>query len=244
MDKRAMLDLRPPSCRHCVSLLLSRMCPILQDSRYSHGFLFPSEATRVRRNIISYPNNTSANVLGEQPASWTASSVNGATPTAWAHSSVSTFGTRYTPPVPDLSTVESVEALVEGSDMSLLREGSLSPRIFFVTYNSYQRRESDDLRVCLGSSRRSQKSIRKQARRWNHRCSFHQETYVVLGNCNRASRERRVFRVRNAVTTRARCCCNTVIESILAASALICFTHLSLDPGFVPLALYHVHPSH
>ncbi|KAF7985355.1 hypothetical protein HWV62_6577 [Athelia sp. TMB] len=91
---------------------------------YSHGFLFPSEATRVRRSIISYPNNTSANVLGEQPTSWTAASMNGATPTAWAHSSVSTFGTRYTPPVPDLSTVESVEALVEGSDMSLLREGS------------------------------------------------------------------------------------------------------------------------
>ena len=45
------------------------------------------------------------------------------TPAAWGHSSVSTFHARYTPPLPDLSTKHSVEALVEGSDMSLLREG-------------------------------------------------------------------------------------------------------------------------
>ena len=46
-------------------------------------------------------------------------------PAAWAHSSVSTFKTRYTPPLPDLSITHSVEALVEGSDMSMLREGQL-----------------------------------------------------------------------------------------------------------------------
>lgn len=45
------------------------------------------------------------------------------TPTDWAHSSVSTFGVRYSPPLPDLSTSYSVEALVEGSEMSVLREG-------------------------------------------------------------------------------------------------------------------------
>lgn len=44
---------------------------------------------------------------------------------SWAHSSVSTFGVRYNPPLPDLSIKNSVEALVEGSDMSRLREGRL-----------------------------------------------------------------------------------------------------------------------
>ncbi len=53
--------------------------------------------------------------------------VNGvaATPTDWAHSSVATFGVRYSPPLPDLPTSYSVEALVEGSEMSVLREGNL-----------------------------------------------------------------------------------------------------------------------
>src|SRR4051812_15475118 len=46
------------------------------------------------------------------------------TPTAWASSSVSTFGVRYSPPLPDLSIPHSVEALVEGSDMSVIREGA------------------------------------------------------------------------------------------------------------------------
>ena len=45
-------------------------------------------------------------------------------PVAWAFSTVSTFGSRYNPPV-ELSTPHSVEALVEGSDMSQLREGVL-----------------------------------------------------------------------------------------------------------------------
>jgi hypothetical protein len=44
-------------------------------------------------------------------------------PPSWAVSSVSTFGTRYAPPVPDLPAREAVEALVEGSEMSLLQPG-------------------------------------------------------------------------------------------------------------------------
>lgn len=44
-------------------------------------------------------------------------------PTSWSYSSVSTFGTRYNPPLSDLTTLQSVEALVEGSDMSKLKEG-------------------------------------------------------------------------------------------------------------------------
>lgn len=41
-------------------------------------------------------------------------------PTSWVRSTVSTFHVRYAPPVPDLPLNYSVEALVEGSDMSRL----------------------------------------------------------------------------------------------------------------------------
>jgi hypothetical protein len=88
--------------------------------RYSHGFLFPSEVTRIKRSLLSW--------LGEAPqdTSTATSSLTGETtpaPAAWARSSVSTFGVQYTPPLPELNTLHSVEALVEGSSMSLIREG-------------------------------------------------------------------------------------------------------------------------
>jgi len=56
----------------------------------------------------------------------TAISNGGSIPSAWAHSSVSTFGVRYQPPLLDLSPAHSIEALVEGSDMSMMREGACS----------------------------------------------------------------------------------------------------------------------
>ena len=63
---------------------------------------------------------------GSVPTSAVAGSVSGQTLSAWAHSSVSTFGVRYHPPLPDLSLSHGVEALVEGSEMSMLREGAFS----------------------------------------------------------------------------------------------------------------------
>lgn len=69
-------------------------------------------------NLIDYFNNVT-----DSSSQWF---VDEPTRTQWAHSSVSTFGVRYTPPVPDLTTLQSVEALVEGSDMSSLREGNFS----------------------------------------------------------------------------------------------------------------------
>jgi len=91
---------------------------------YSHGFLFPSEVTRVRRNIVSYPDRTPQDVLSSEP-SWSVSTdSNIPTPSAWAHSSVTTFGVRYAPPMPDMTISQSVESLVEGSDMSMIHEGS------------------------------------------------------------------------------------------------------------------------
>jgi hypothetical protein len=89
--------------------------------RYSHGFLFPSEVSRVKRTIVSYLDKTPQEVLNEQTASVGGSHV--LTPAAWAYSSVTTFGVRYIPPIPELAPSESVEALVEGSDMSMIREG-------------------------------------------------------------------------------------------------------------------------
>jgi len=89
---------------------------------YSHGFLFPSEVTRVKRSIVSYPNQSPQDVFN-LPTS-TTGGANTPTPPDWAYSTVSTFGVRYTPPIPNLTTLQSVEALVEGSEMSMLREGS------------------------------------------------------------------------------------------------------------------------
>ena len=43
---------------------------------------------------------------------------------SWAHSSVTTFGTRYSPPIANLTLNYSVEALIEGSGMSLLTQNS------------------------------------------------------------------------------------------------------------------------
>ncbi|KZT30563.1 glycosyltransferase family 31 protein [Neolentinus lepideus HHB14362 ss-1] len=117
---------------------------------YSHGFLFPSEATRVKESIqglfrgdehmIDYFNNVS-------DSSSTQWFVDQPTPAQWAHSSVSTFNVRYTPPVPDLTVLQSVEALVEGSDMSSLREGSPMTPEFAWTHREGRRRRYENKRV-------------------------------------------------------------------------------------------------
>ncbi|KAJ6519793.1 glycosyltransferase family 31 protein [Mycena sanguinolenta] len=102
---------------------VSERCWIYNHPRsgtvYTHGFLFPSEATRVKSNLVPYPDKALQDVLNS-------SLIPGGTPTPsdWAYSSVSTFGVRYAPPIPDLTIMQSVEALVEGSEMSTLREGN------------------------------------------------------------------------------------------------------------------------
>ena len=100
-------------------------------ARYSHGYLFPSEVTRVKRSMLIYheklmraASRAASRVVSAPSESGSSEGrVNGRTPSAWAHSSVSTFGVRYDPPLPDLSPAHGVEALVEGSEMSMLREG-------------------------------------------------------------------------------------------------------------------------
>ncbi|KAE9408114.1 hypothetical protein BT96DRAFT_962807 [Gymnopus androsaceus JB14] len=130
---------------------VSERCWIYDHPRagtvYGHGFLFPSEVRRIRKHMSSalkrllYPEPSSS----WDPETQALSSLlpldpeqsdfdpeelltpYGRTPSSWAHSSVSTFHVRYTPPVADLTVLESIEALAEGSEMSLLRsDGSPS----------------------------------------------------------------------------------------------------------------------
>lgn len=75
------------------------------------------------------------------------------TPAAWAHSSVSTFGVRYAAPLPNLNPSESVEALIEGSDMSMLREGIAVSIVVDSTRNNFLiSRRSYDTSVGLDAS--------------------------------------------------------------------------------------------
>ncbi|KAH9950373.1 hypothetical protein B0H21DRAFT_868651 [Amylocystis lapponica] len=94
---------------------------------YSHGFLFPSEAKRVQRAVMEDIELSKQHDFVEQGAGAAFPSPfgpNAPTPPAWAYSTVSRFGTHYAPPLPDLLPQHSVEALVEGSEMSRLHEGS------------------------------------------------------------------------------------------------------------------------
>jgi len=101
---------------------ISETCWIYDHPRsgtvYAHGFLFPSEVKRIQENMFSEEAPT-------RPHSYSRLSVLGKRPskTSWSYSSVSTFGLRYTPPLPNLTTAETAEALVEGSEMSLVRPG-------------------------------------------------------------------------------------------------------------------------
>ncbi|KAF9478540.1 hypothetical protein BDN70DRAFT_879886 [Pholiota conissans] len=111
---------------------------------YSHGFLFPSEVSRVKRKMQIELERMAQIISGPTAAT---AIISGSTPESWSHSSVSTFGVRYTPPVPDLSPAHSIEALVEGSDMSLLREGSPMTSSYAWTHREGRRARYDGHRV-------------------------------------------------------------------------------------------------
>ncbi|OCF37721.1 hypothetical protein I316_00848 [Kwoniella heveanensis BCC8398] len=76
---------------------------------YSHGFLFPSTVAQVR----------SENTTGIS-ASTTA--LRGGAESAHAYSTVSKFGVTYRPLLNDMSAGERIEALIEGSELSQLRD--------------------------------------------------------------------------------------------------------------------------
>lgn len=116
----------PGQARCKYSVLVSRNS-LLTMRRYSHGYLFPSEATRIRKSILSYLGSVPTLFGDPSPAAPSVAAPIGndaSSPTSWAYSSVSTFGVRYDPPLSNLTTLQSIEALVEGSNMSLLKENS------------------------------------------------------------------------------------------------------------------------
>jgi hypothetical protein len=122
---------------------VSERCWIYNHPRsgtvYSHGFLFPSEARRVRAALEPVLGRTAKDVL---KSPWTRDILaNKPAPPAWAVSSVHTFGTQYTPPVPGLLPAQAVEALTEGAEMSLLREGGETTPEY-----AWQRREGRNTR--------------------------------------------------------------------------------------------------
>ncbi|KAF8445912.1 hypothetical protein L210DRAFT_3528682 [Boletus edulis BED1] len=104
---------------------VSERCWIYDHPRagtvYSHGFLFPSHVRRIKESVLAYVEKGLKNKSSDDQSS--PNDPYNPTPTSWAQSSVSTFGVRYQQPVLDMTLAESVEALVEGSDMSRLREG-------------------------------------------------------------------------------------------------------------------------
>lgn len=100
---------------------------------YSHGYLFPSEISRVRRAYESFVQSLAYNSVEATSSASSEADLSPATPgllpdsyatiyKKLSHSTVSSFGSPYSPPAPNLTPLQSVEALVEGSAMSLLRD--------------------------------------------------------------------------------------------------------------------------
>lgn len=92
--------------------------------RYSHGFLFPSEMKRVQAEVMKDIARAVPEEIAAQRTGAIASPFgpNAPVPPTWARSTVSKFGQRYSPPLPYLGQQTSIEALVEGSEMSQLTE--------------------------------------------------------------------------------------------------------------------------
>lgn len=79
----------------------------LTGCRYSHGFIYPSTIQEIRKE----------NVTGLSPLEL---DYRGGPKWAPTYSSVSRFGEPYIPPFANMSPGQQVEALVEGSELSLL----------------------------------------------------------------------------------------------------------------------------
>lgn len=107
MGGRKVLDLRPSKGWHGVCEFFNSLCDGLQANSYSHGFLFPSTVAEIRKeNATGLPESVVTARGGQLSAD--------------AYSSVSKFGTTYRPPSSHFTATEQVEALIEGSRLSLL----------------------------------------------------------------------------------------------------------------------------
>ncbi|KAF8342849.1 uncharacterized protein EI90DRAFT_3030431 [Cantharellus anzutake] len=83
---------------------------------YSHGFLFPSEVARIRHETTHGSSPAEIHLLPMSTSS--------ADPSL-THSTVSKFGYPYKAPSSNLTTDQEVEALIEGSPLSRLRDETL-----------------------------------------------------------------------------------------------------------------------
>ncbi|KAI1797929.1 hypothetical protein LXA43DRAFT_877442 [Ganoderma leucocontextum] len=110
---------------------------------YSHGFLFPSEVKRVQDGVMRDLQRLAQQTSGSEASAigYTPVGQHIPTPEKWTHSTVSKWHVRYSPPVSDLSLDYSVEALVEGSDMSMVHDdGSMAPDLAWKYREGQQKR--------------------------------------------------------------------------------------------------------
>lgn len=110
-------------------LWVSESCWIYDHPRagtvYSHGFLYPSTVREIQEELLtldgSGPNEGGSNgrLLSDGKSSGV--KVKGKKQAdSLSYTSVSQFRTAYRPPLPNMTPLQRVEALIEGSEMSLL----------------------------------------------------------------------------------------------------------------------------
>ncbi|KDQ16752.1 glycosyltransferase family 31 protein [Botryobasidium botryosum FD-172 SS1] len=87
---------------------------------YSHGFLFPSEVSRVRHETTHDIPPSQMHLFPSSPPTIPPSL--SSSDASLAFSTVSRFGMRYVPPMGNLTAPQEIEALVEGSALSRLRD--------------------------------------------------------------------------------------------------------------------------
>lgn len=81
--------------------------PANERYSYSHGFLFPSTVAEIRKDNLTGLHLPIIDARGGEES-------------VEAYSTVSKFGTAYRPPSDDMSVIQQIEALIEGSPLSLL----------------------------------------------------------------------------------------------------------------------------
>lgn len=112
---------------------------------YSHGFLFPSEVKRIQEGVLDdlqrrfvFSPRSSGNHSDLWPSPFGPSGIH---PEEWVKSSVTAWHVRYAAPISNMTSSQSIEALVEGSPMSKLRESDHAS-----VGSAYQRREGRNTR--------------------------------------------------------------------------------------------------
>lgn len=91
---------------------------------YSHGFLYPATAREIQAELLTLDGGevtTDGSAAAARPNKGRKKA------DSLSYTSVAQFGTAYRPPLPNLTPLQRVEALIEGSEMSLLSPYSSVP---------------------------------------------------------------------------------------------------------------------